>query len=88
MLIIPEESSNGRSTTMYTRLIGFRTVPLLMAGVAEILAVLGVVWVVTPIQAGPLYYRESILAIDGLGVLPILLVPPALVFTGFAALYR
>ena len=51
------------------------------------LAILGVMWLVVPIQAGLIYWRESILTTDGLGVLPILFVPLILAVTGSVALY-
>ena len=52
------------------------------------LAILGIVWLVIPIQMTcPICYGESILDIDGLGVLPILFVPLILALTGSVALY-
>ena len=52
------------------------------------LATLGIMWLVIPIQTTcPICYRESILDIDGLGVLPILFVPLILALTGAVALY-
>ncbi len=52
------------------------------------LAILGIVWLVIPIQTTcPICCRESILDIDSLGALPILFVPLTLVLTGSVALY-
>ena len=61
---------------------------LLLAGLSDMLAILGIVWLIIPIQTTcPICYQESILDIDGLGVLPILLVPLFLALTGSVALY-
>ncbi len=72
---------------MRSRLAPSNIISLVIAGLAGILAIVGAVWVIVPIQAGPFHYRESILAIDGLGVLPLLLAPFVLVLAGSAALF-
>ena len=59
---------------------------LLIVGLAAVMAIVGIVWLVVPIQAGSFHYRESILAMDGLGVLPLLFVPPVIVLSGLVAL--
>ena len=61
---------------------------LLIVGLAAVLAIVGIVWLVVPIQAGPFHYRESILATDGLGVLPLFFVPPVIVLSGLVAPYK
>ena len=64
-----------------------RSLPLLLAVLAEVFAVAPVLWFIV------LFLREgesggSIIANDGWGVLPILLVPAVLVLAGFAALFK
>ena len=73
---------------MCSRLTATRTTSLLIAGLAAVLAIVGIVWLIVPIQAGPFYYRESILDTDGLGVLPLLFVPLMIVLSGLVALYK
>ena len=62
--------------------------PMILAVVAQFLAVLAAIWLIWPLRVGPIYYSEqSIVDIDGLGVLPILFAPSALILGGTVALY-
>lgn len=64
-----------------------RSLPLLLAGLAEALAFAPVVWfVVQYLREGEV--RGNFIANDGWGVLPILLIPAMLVLIGFVALVR
>ena len=62
--------------------------PMILAVVAQLLAVLATIWLIWPLRVGPIYYSEqSIVDIDGLSVLPILFAPSALILGGTVALY-
>ena len=46
-------------------------VPLILAVVAQFLAVVAALWLIWPLRVGPVYYSEvSIVEVEGLGVLP------------------
>ncbi len=61
---------------------------MILSVVAQLLAVLAALWLIWPLRVGPIYYSEqSIVDIDGLGVLPILFAPSALILGGTIALY-
>ncbi len=63
-------------------------VPLILAVVAQFLAVLAALWLIWPLRVGPVYYSEvSIVEVEGLGVLPILFAPSALILGGTVVLY-
>ena len=63
-------------------------IPIILSVVAQFLAVLAALWLIWPLRIGPVYYSEqSIVDIDGLGVLPILFVPSALILAGTFSLY-
>ncbi len=63
-------------------------IPMILSVVAQLLAVLAVLWLIWPLRVGPIYYSErSIVEIDGLSVLPILFAPSALILMGTFALY-
>ncbi len=63
-------------------------VPLILSTVAQFLAVLAALWLIWPLRVGPVYYSEvSIVEVDGLGVLPMLFAPSALILGGTVALY-
>ena len=62
--------------------------PLILSVVAQFLAVIAALWLIWPLKVGPIYYSEvSIVDIDGLGVLPLLFAPSALILGGTVALY-
>ncbi len=62
--------------------------PMILAVAAQFLAVIAAIWLIWPLRVGPIYYSEqSIVDIDGLGVLPILFAPSALILGGTVALY-
>ena len=62
--------------------------PLILSTVAQFLAVAAVLWLIWPLRVGPVYYSEaSIVEVDGLGVLPMLFAPSALILGGTVALY-
>ena len=62
--------------------------PMILAVVAQFMAVIAALWLIWPLRVGPIYYSErSIVDIDGLGVLPILFAPSALILGGTVALY-
>ena len=62
--------------------------PMILSVAAQFLAVLAAIWLIWPLRVGPIYYSEqSIVDIDGLGVLPILFAPSALILGGTVALY-
>ena len=61
---------------------------MILSVIAQFLAVLGAIWLIWPLRVGPIYYSEqSIVNVDGLGVLPILFAPSALILAGTVALY-
>ena len=63
-------------------------VPLILSVVAQFLAVAAVLWLIWPLRVGPVYYSEvSIVEVEGLGVLPMLFAPSALILGGTVALY-
>ena len=63
-------------------------IPLILSTVAQFLAVLAALWLIWPLRVGPIYYSEvSIVDIEGLGVLPMLFAPSALILGGTVALY-
>lgn len=63
-------------------------IPIIFSVIAQFLAVLAALWLIWPLRVGPIYYSEqSIVDIDGLGVLPILFVPSALILAGTFSLY-
>lgn len=63
-------------------------IPLILSTVAQFLAVLAALWLIWPLRLGPIYYSEvSIVNTDGLGVLPMLFAPSALILAGTVALY-
>ena len=63
-------------------------IPLVLSTVAQFLAVLAALWLIWPLRVGPIYYSEvSIVDIEGLGVLPMLFAPSALILGGTVALY-
>ena len=63
-------------------------IPMILSVVAQLLAVLAALWLIWPLRVGPIYYSEvSIVDIDGLGVLPMLFAPSALILAGTVALY-
>ena len=63
-------------------------IPLILSTVAQFLAVLAALWLIWPLRVGPIYYSEvSIVDIEGLGVLPMLFAPSALILGGTIALY-
>ena len=58
-------------------------IPLILAVVAQFLAVLAALWLIWPLRVGPVYYSEvSIVEVEGLGVLPMLFAPSALILGG------
>ena len=60
----------------------------MLAVVAQFLAVLAALWLIWPLRVGPVYYSEvSIVEVEGLGVLPMLFAPSALILGGTVALY-
>ena len=62
--------------------------PMILSVIAQFLAVLAAIWLIWPLRVGPIYYSEqSIVDIDGLGVLPILFAPSALILGGTFSLY-
>lgn len=62
--------------------------PMILSVIAQFLAVLAAIWLIWPLRVGPIYYSEvSIVDIDGLGVLPMLFAPSALILAGTVALY-
>ena len=62
--------------------------PMILAVVAQFLAVLAAIWLIWPLRVGPIYYSEqSIVDIEGLSVLPMLFAPSALILGGTVALY-
>ena len=63
-------------------------VPLMLAAGAQFLAVAAVLWLIWPLRVGPVYYSKvSIVEVEGLGVLPMLFAPSALILGGTVALY-
>ena len=61
---------------------------MILSVVAQFLAVLAAIWLIWPLRVGPIYYSEqSIVNVDGLGVLPMLFAPSALILAGTVALY-
>ena len=63
-------------------------IPMILAVVAQFLAVIAAIWLIWPLRVGPIYYSEqSIVDTDGLGVLPMLFAPSALILGGTVALY-
>ena len=63
-------------------------IPMILAVIAQFLAVIAAIWLIWPLRVGPIYYSEqSIVDTDGLGVLPILFAPSALILAGTVALY-
>ena len=63
-------------------------IPMILAVVAQFLAVVAAIWLIWPLRVGPIYYSEvSIVDTDGLGVLPMLFAPSALILGGTVALY-
>ena len=63
-------------------------IPMILSVVAQFLAVLAAIWLIWPLRVGPIYYSEqSIVNVDGLGVLPMLFAPSALILGGTVALY-
>ena len=63
-------------------------IPMILAVVAQFLAVIAAIWLIWPLRVGPIYYSEvSIVDTDGLGVLPMLFAPSALILAGTVALY-
>ena len=62
--------------------------PLILSTAAQFLAVLVAIWLIWPLRVGPIYYSEvSIVDIEGLGVLPMLFAPSALILVGTFSLY-
>ena len=62
--------------------------PMILSVIAQFLAVLAAIWLIWPLRVGPIYYSEvSIVEIDGLGILPMLFAPPALILAGTFSLY-
>ena len=60
----------------------------MLAAGAQFLAVGAVLWLIWPLRVGPVYYSEvSIVKVEGLGVLPMLFAPSALILGGTVALY-
>ena len=63
-------------------------IPIILSVVAQFLAVLAALWLIWPLRVGPIYYSErSIVNIDGLGILPTLFAPSALILAGTFSLY-
>ena len=63
-------------------------IPIILSTVAQFLAVLAALWLIWPLGVGPVYYSEvSIVEVEGLGVLPMLFAPSALILGGTMALY-
>ena len=63
-------------------------IPLILSTVAQFLAVLAALWLIWPLRVGSIYYSEvSIVDIEGLGVLPMLFAPSALILAGTFSLY-
>lgn len=63
-------------------------IPMILSVVVQFLAVAAALWLIWPLRVGPIYYSEqSIVDIDGLGVLPMLFAPSALILAGTVALY-
>ena len=63
-------------------------ISLILSTVAQFLAVLAALWLIWPLRVGPVYYSKvSIVEVDGLGVLPMLFAPSALILGGTVALY-
>ncbi|MCY4655082.1 MAG: hypothetical protein OXC95_18190 [Dehalococcoidia bacterium] len=62
--------------------------PMILSVAAQFLAVIAALWLIWPLRVGPIYYSEvSIVNTDGLGVLPMLFAPSALILAGTVALY-
>ena len=63
-------------------------IPIMLTVIAQFMAVLAAIWLIWPLKVGPIYYSEqSIVDTEGLGVLPELFAPCALILAGTFSLY-
>ena len=65
-------------------------IPIILSVVAQFMAVIAAIWLIWPLRLGPIAYSDmdvSIVVAEGLGVLPMLFAPSALIFVGTFSLY-
>ena len=65
-------------------------IPIMLSVAAQFLAVIATLWLIWPLRLGPIAYSDadvSIVVTEGLGVLPMLFAPSALILGGTVALY-
>ena len=65
-------------------------IPIILSVIAQFLAVLAALWLIWPLRLGPIAYSDanvSIVDAEGLGVLPELFAPSALILVGTFSLY-
>ena len=65
-------------------------IPIMLSVVAQFMAVIAAIWLIWPLRLGPIAYSDadvSIVVAEGLGVLPMLFAPSALILVGTFSLY-